>query len=217
MKIKDIIQNDRPRERFLNFGPTSLSNAELLAIIIGTGSKEINAIETSNEIIKTIGLEKIKNATIYELTKIKGIGKIKAIKLKCIFEILKRTQKKEDQPKIICSAKDVYNYFKDDLLGKKKEYFYTLLLNSRNEIIKKDLVSIGTLNMSVVHPREVFKNAIKESANSIILVHNHPSNSGEPSTEDITTTQEIVKAGNLLQIKVLDHVIIHDNGWNSII
>jgi DNA repair protein RadC len=186
MRIKDISKENRPRERFLKSGAASVSDAELLAIILQTGTKDENAIDISNRLISKYGLDTLSELSLNELQEIKGIGPAKAMQIMAL------------------------------LKDKKKEHFYALLLDSKNKIIKKDLVSVGTLDNSLVHPREVFKEAIKNSAAGVILVHNHPSGDPEPSENDVEITQKIAKAGNILNIKVLDHVIIAEKGWDNI-
>lgn len=218
MRIKDISKENRPRERFLKSGAGSLSDAELLAVILQKGTKEENVIDMSNRLISKYGLDKLSDLSLNELQEIKGIGPAKAMQIKALFEFSKRHSKAVKTKEIVTIEKpeDVYNYFVDELKDKKKEHFYALLLDSKNKIIKKDLVSVGTLDSSLVHPREVFKEAIKNSAAGIILVHNHPSGDPEPSENDVEITQKIAKAGNLLNIKILDHVIIAEKGWNNI-
>lgn len=217
-RIKDISQAERPREKLERYGPDSLSNDELLALIIRTGNQKENAIEMSNRLIKEYGLDKLSECSLNELQEIKGIGLAKACQIIALFEFNKRHNLAVKTKEIVTIEKpeDVYNYFVDELKDKKKEHFYALLLDSKNKIIKKDLISVGTLDSSLVHPREVFKEAIKNSAAGVILVHNHPSGDPEPSENDVEITQKIAKAGNLLNIKVLDHVIIAEKGWDNI-
>lgn len=217
MKLKELSVDNRPRERFIRFGCDALSNSELLAIILQSGTYNTNVLDLSNKILSEHTLEKLSELSITELQKTNGIGIVKAMQIKSIFELNKRLNQDRKKVKIIKNSKDVYNYFSDELEKKKQEYFYTLLLNSRNEIIKKELVSIGILNASLIHPREVFKAAIKESANSVILVHNHPSGDPNASEEDIVVTRELSKAGELVGIKVLDHVIVYDGGFSNIL
>lgn len=209
--------DNRPRERFIRFGCEALSNSELLAIILQNGTFNTNALDVSNKILSEYSLEKLPGLSIKELQRIKGIGIVKAMQIRSIFELNKRLNHEIKKINIVKNAKDVYNYFSDELFQKKQEYFYTLLLNSRNEIIKKELISIGILNASLIHPREVFKSAIKESANAIILVHNHPSGDPNASEEDIIVTRELINAGDIVGIKVLDHVIVYDGGYSNII
>ncbi len=216
MNIKEIPLESRPRERMKQVGIEALSNAELLAIVLRTGTRQENVVEMCNRILSKHSLSELSELSLKELQEIKGVGESKAMQIKAIFEINKRKKQNENKVQKIRNAEDVFNYFREELENKKKEYFYALLLDSKNKIIKKELVSIGTLDSSLVHPREIFKGAIKNSAASIILVHNHPSGDPEPSQQDIEVTKEIVKAGQVLNIKVLDHVIIGKNRWSNI-
>ncbi len=214
MKIAEISPENRPRERLKRDGIETLSNAEILAIILQKGNRKENVIDMSNRLISTYSINKLSNCSLQELQQINGIGEVKAMQIQAVFELQKRTQ--TDRTKtIIKSAKDVYEYCKPKIGDKLKEYFMILLLDTKNKIIKDETISIGTLNSSIIHPREVFKTAIKESANSIILVHNHPSGDPEPSQEDEEITKELTKAGELIGIKVLDHVIIGKDEWYS--
>ena len=208
MRIKDISIENRPMERLEKKGASTLSDAELLAVILKTGNKEENVIDMSNRLISKYGIGKLSNCSLTELQEIKGIGKVKASQILALFEFNKRHSLSKLDSKPIKSAKDVYDYCSPKLSSSDKEHFMILHLNSRNKIIKEEVVSIGTLNGSLIHPREVFKSAIKESANSIILVHNHPSGDPEPSVEDEQITEKLFKSGEILNIKVLDHVII---------
>ncbi len=217
IKIKDYPKESQPRERLLKYGPQVLSDAELLAVILEKGSKEINAIDMCNHLISKFGITRLSELSLLELQSIRGIGPAKAMQIISLFEFNKRHSKavKMEGNEFVHSAKEVYNIFFDKLKNKKREHFYTLLLDSKNSVIKEELISIGTLNASLVHPREVFKPAIRNSANSIILVHNHPSGSKEFSDEDIKVTHKLIEAGKLLKIKVLDHIIITNKGFSS--
>jgi DNA repair protein RadC len=217
-RIKDISQDERPREKLERYGPDSLSNDELLALILRTGHQKENAIEMSNRLINEYGLDKLSDLALNELQEIKGIGFAKACQIIALFEFNKRhaISKRDDKP--IKCAKDVYEYAQPLLSGKDKEHFMILHLDSKSRVIKDEIISIGTLNASLVHPREVFKSAIKESANAIVLVHNHPSGDYTPSQEDKEITERLFEAGEVLNIKVLDHVIIGKEGywsWNE--
>lgn len=217
IKIKDLELKDRPREKLELFGSKYLSDEELLAIIIGTGSKNLNAIELANEVmLKIKNQSDFMDISISELMQINGIGLSKASKIIAALELafrlnLRKTMKVE----VVNSPEIVANLFMYELKNKLKENFYILLLNTKNGIISRELISQGTLNGSLIHPREVFKPAIKKSANSIILVHNHPSGNTKPSEDDILITNRLVKAGNILGIKVLDHLIIGDGDFFS--
>jgi DNA repair protein RadC len=208
MKILDIPKQNRPRERFLKLGPEALSDAELFAILLRTGTKGENIIEVSNRLIAEYGLDKLFDCSLKELQEINGIGPSKAMQILTIAEIQKRINQSQKPIKKISCAEDVFNYFKDKLADKKEEHFYVLMLNNQNNIIAEHEVSKGILDASIIHPREVFKPAIKNSAAKIILVHNHPSGNPEPSGEDLDITERLVSAGEELGIKVLDFVII---------
>ena len=219
MKIKDLPEQNRPRERFLKHGPEALSDSELFAIILRTGSPNENVVDMSNRLIREYNLNKLFECSLKELQEIKGISPSKAMQILAMAELgkrynqLKQTENK-DQRKVSC-AKDVFDYFHERLKDKKQEYFYVLMLNSQNNIIGEHLISKGILDASILHPREVFKPAIKDSASKIILVHNHPSGDPNPSQEDLDITAKIIKAGEDIGIKVLDHIIIGRNDhWN---
>jgi DNA repair protein RadC len=208
MRIKDISKENRPRERLERYGVGSLSDAELLAVILKIGNKTENVIDMCNRLISKYGIDKLSSCSLKELQEIKGIGKAKACQILALFEFNKRHNIAKKNGKPIKSAKDVYEYVAPKLAGLTKEIFMVLHLDSKNRIIKEETVSIGTLTASLIHPREVFKSAIKESANSIILLHNHPSGDPAPSQEDEEITERLFDAGELLGIKVLDHVIV---------
>lgn len=215
MKIKDIPWWNRPSVKLEKEGEGKLNPAELLSLILWSGNKDENAIDMSNRLLSKYSFSKLSNLSLTELEN--EVDKVKALKIKAMFEIFRITDKIERKgfkPAISC-AEDVYNYFIDELKDKKKEYLYTLMLDSRNNIIKHELISVGTLDSSLVHPREVFKVAIKESAFAIMLIHNHPSGDPKPSEEDIKITKQIMEAGKLLNIIVLDHIIIGEGSyWN---
>jgi DNA repair protein RadC len=215
MRIKDIPENNRPRERFVSKGADALSDAELLAIILQKGNKEENVIDMSNRLLSKYGIDKLSDLSLTELQQIKGIGPAKAMQIKALFEFNKRYNISKTNGKPITCAKDVFEYASPKLSGLDKEHFMVILLDSKNKVIKDEVVSVGTLNSSIIHPREVFKTAIRESANAIILVHNHPSGDPTPSEEDEEITNLLVKAGKLLSISVLDHVIIGRDKWYS--
>jgi len=215
MKIKDIPKEGRPRERFLKHGPETLSDAELFAIILRTGFIGENVMEMSNRLIAEYGLDKLFECSLKELQKIKGIGPGKAMQILTIAELQKRINQSKKPIKKISCAQDVFNYFHERLKDKKEEHFYVLMLNTQNCIIGEQLISKGILDASIIHPREIFKPAIKNSASKIILVHNHPSGDPKPSAEDEEITRRLVKSGEELEIKVLDSVIIGDGKWWS--
>ncbi len=215
--IKNWPDSEKPRERLLSKGQEYLSDAELLAIIIGGGSFGMNAVETGRALLKKYEtLEKIGVAAPAELMSIKGIGPTKASKLLATFEISRRLATKNTAPGFrVLSSKNVFEFLRGKLSGQKKEFFYTLLLNGKNRILKCENISIGSLTTSIVHPRESFLPAIKYSAAAVIFVHNHPSGDPTPSQEDRLITRRLFEAGEILGIKVLDHVIIGDNNYYS--
>jgi DNA repair protein RadC len=214
MRIKDIPWYNRPGIRLKKKGPDALSDAELFAIVIGRGSRSENAVDLSNRILKSFNFDKLSVLSFHEL-KTEFKDQVPAMKVVAMFEIFRRTSKLESKGfKVkIKNAEDVYNYFKDTLANKNKEHFIALFLDTKNRIIGEEVVSVGTLNSSIIHPREVFSPAIKASANAIVLVHNHPSGDCKPSKEDEEVTKMLNEAGKILGIKVLDHVIVGKDGF----
>ena len=215
MKIKDIPKDGRLRERFLKHGPEALSDAELFAILLRTGSMGENVVDMSNRLIAGYGLDKLFDCSLKELQEIKGIGPSKAMQILAMSEILKRIHLSEHSIKKISCAEDVFNLMHDKLKDKKEEHFYVLMLNNQNNIIAEQEISKGILDASIIHPREVFRPAIKNSASKIILVHNHPSGNPEPSEEDLEITKRLASSGEELGIKILDHVIVGREKWWS--
>ncbi|HLD97454.1 MAG TPA: DNA repair protein RadC [Candidatus Nanoarchaeia archaeon] len=215
MKLLEIPLENRPRERFQKLGPAALSDAELLAIMLQKGTADENVIDISNRLISEYGLAKLPELSLKELQQISGIGPVKAIQLKAVFELNRRVSLAKNEKVIIKNAKDAFSYASGRLLSNDKEQFMVILLNSKNRIIKDEVVSVGTLNASLIHSREVFKSAIKESANAIIIAHNHPSGDPTPSEEDAIITNSLVDAGELLNIKLVDHVILGKNSYYS--
>ena len=218
LKIKDIPINERPRERLINNGVDKLNNEELLALLLKTGTKNMSAKNLANLILKKIGdIKNLKNITYNDLLKIDGIGSAKACDILAAIELGKRINKEvvSINNLKITSTEMVYKYYKDIIGDKKQEYFYCIYLDNKKKIIKDKLLFIGTINYSIVHPREVFKEAYLLSASSIICVHNHPSGNLEPSNEDINLTNRLKEIGNLLGINVIDHVIITYDSYYS--
>jgi len=212
MRIKDIPLENRPRERMKKLGLSSLSDAEVLALILQKGTRSDNVIDMSNKLIAKYGLEKLSSLSLTELSAINGIGEAKATQVLAAFEISRRIPL-FNGTKITC-AKDVFEKYKY-LSDLKQEKFMVLILDTKNKIIREEVVSVGTLDSALIHPREIFKSAIKESANAIIVVHNHPSGDCSPSEEDIKITSKISAAGETLGIKMLDHVIVgFENYWS---
>lgn len=217
--IKEMPEWERPREKLLKYGVHVLSNAELLAIILSTGTKEMSAIDLANNIINSSkeGLRRLANCTIEELSSIKGVGLAKSSQIIAAIELGKRialTTKANNYK--IKSPDDVSHLLMEEMRYLQKEFFNIILLNTKNEVIAVENISIGSINASIVHPREVFVRAIKRTSSSIILVHNHPSGDPHPSKEDINITKRLVEAGKLIGIEVLDHIIIGDNVYVSL-
>ena len=216
MRMKDIPWFNHPWTKLKRKGPQSLDDAELLSIILLRGNKQENVLELSNKILSKHNLHHFTNCGMKELKELLGED-VKVYQILALGELFKRYGKLKSKgfSTTIEDAKDVFNIFHEELKSKKKEHLYALLLDSKNRIIKTELISVGTLNQSFAHPREVFVKAIKESANSIILVHNHPSGDPNPSKDDVVITKKLIKSGNLLGIKVLDHIIIgRDKYWS---
>jgi DNA repair protein RadC len=216
--VRDLPPSERPRERFLKFGIEALSMQELLALILGRGIKGESVLATSQNLLAQLGsLKNIANASISDLTKIKGIGLAKAAQIKAAFELGRRleTFSEHISQEKIKTPEDVIKSVKNKLKGKKKEHFIVLSLDTRNHLIDTQIISIGSLDSSIVHPREVFKEAISASAASVIFIHNHPSGDPEPSEDDIKLTKRLIEVGEILGIEVLDHIIICDNIYLS--
>ncbi len=218
MTLKDLPQAERPRERLIRYGPDKLSLTELLAIVIGKGTLGEPVSVLSSRLLSKFGdLNRLEEASIEELTKIKGIGRAKATQIKAALELGKRLFSQEEiKGKTIQTAEDVYKLMRAELKNKKKEHFNLVLLNTRNQLIRKVSVSKGTLNASLIHPREVFKFALSHSAASVILVHNHPSGDPKPSDDDIKITKRLIEAGKIMGIEVHDHVILAGNKYTSL-
>lgn len=215
--IKSIPMEERPQEKLLKYGAGSLSNSELLAVILRTGSKNENVIMLSQRILKEDGkgLRNIAEGTLDKFKTYKGISNVKAAKLLALAEISKRISTLKLEKIKISSPNDAAVVMMEEMRYYKKEYFKIILLDTKNNIIRVSEISVGSLNSSIVHPREVFREAIENSSSSIILVHNHPSGETEPSHEDIILTNRLVECGKILGIRVIDHIIIGDGIFYS--
>ncbi|MEN1762066.1 RadC family protein [Anoxynatronum sibiricum] len=213
--IKKMPASERPRERMQSAGAHVLSNPELLGIILSSGTQDVSAVELGRRILchhPNEGIAFLRNTTINELCEIKGIGTAKACQIMAAVELGKRISLREQNQRYkIKSPEDISRLLMDDLRFLQKEKFCILLLNTKHEVLKIEEISVGSLNASIVHPREVFLPAIKNSCAAIALVHNHPSGDPSPSKEDIQITNRLIEAGKLLGISVIDHVIIGDN------
>jgi len=215
--IKDIKKEERPRERLISYGASSLSNEELLAILLKTGTKSCSVKELAHQVLNMVNnIEELKDITINRLSSIKGIGQVKAIELIAMIELGRRIylERKLDRNKL-STPNDIYLGNKHLFLGKKQEYFYCLYLNNKNELIERRLLFMGTVNRSVVHPREVFKYAYLSSESGIVCMHNHPSGDVSPSRDDIMFTKALVETGRVQGIPVLDHIIMGDDNYYS--
>ena len=218
MIIKDMPERERPVEKTLEYGIDTLSNAELLAVLLGSsGLKNKSAVALAEEIITSgNGLAFLAECSPEELMKIQGIGEKKAARLLAAAELGKRISRLSVKPgQIISSSSDIADIFMDELKFQKQEYLKVLLLNAQGGIISTRTVTMGTLTESLVHPREVFKEAVKRSAAAIAIVHNHPSGDNRPSEYDRNVTLRIAEAGELMGIKLVDHIIVGDKGYFS--
>lgn len=222
LKIKDLPMNERPYEKLEKYGAEALSDAELLAIIIKTGTKNETSVSLAQRILakdeEGKGIAALHDFSLEQLRTINGIGKVKAIQIKAVMELSKRIAStfRKNGKITIRSSSDVSRLLMEDMRHLKKEVFKVLLLNTKNHLMKQMNISVGSLNASIVHPREVFSEAVKTGCSSIIFVHNHPSGDPEPSLEDIDTTRKLVGAGEILGIKVLDHIIIGNGIYVSL-
>ena len=219
LKVKDLPLDDRPREKLILRGSQNLSDAELIAILLRTGTKGKSVIEVAQTLIAEKNLSMLASNSVEAFTKSIGIGKDKAATLVAAFELARRIKASEkwySTKKITC-PEDIAEIFIPLLRDEIKEQFIAVCLNSSNQIIKYEVISVGNLNSSIVHPREVFKVAIDNNSASIFLIHNHPSGNLEPSREDIAITKRLVEAGNIFDIKVLDHIIIAGDNFTSMV
>lgn len=221
LRIKDLPIEERPYEKLEKYGPDMLSNAELMAIIIRTGTKTETSVELAQRILKQYagddGLAFLHDISLEELKKIRGIGRVKAIQLKAVIQLAKRIASSRNHNRLcISSPSDVSKLVMEEMRYLKQECFRIIMLNVKNRILKQMDITIGTLNASIVHPRDVFCEPIRCKCASIILVHNHPSGDPSPSQEDIEVTKRIVESGRILGIQVLDHIIIGDGRYASL-
>ena len=217
--IKEWPEDERPRERLLKHGASAMSDAQLLAIILRTGGGGRSALDIGMDLLSTFrSFRELEQASLPEVSAIKGIGTAKAAQIKAAIEIGKRLYH-EPSPKgpAFSSGQDVYHYFYPRMQGLRKEVFYCILLDVKNRLIRDLKISEGTLTASLIHPRESFRDAIKESAASILFIHNHPSGDPTPSREDVAITKKLEDAGNTVGIKVLDHIIIAEGGYSSML
>jgi DNA repair protein RadC len=215
LTIRDLPRVERPREKLLKYGAGRLSEAELLAILLGTGRKGESFLLVARKLLKAAPFEKLPFLTPEEFRKVSGIGPAKACELLASIELGKRLfQNKKVIISQLLKPQDVFDSLKDISLSK-KEHFLVFFLDSRNQQIHREIISVGTINASLVHPREVFEPAIKHLAVQVILAHNHPSGDLEPSEEDLAVNKRLADAGKLLGIEVLDHIIVTKDSFSS--
>ncbi len=213
MKIKDLPKIDRPREKLEKYGPERLSDSELLAILLRTGGKGINVVELSNKILKKFSGVGLAKASVKELKSTFGLGAAKACEIVACFELGRRLLQNK-QSVLLLTPKDVWDELKD-IRDNKKEHFVIFFLDSRNQEIKREIISVGSLNANLVHPREVFEPAVRHLAAQVIIAHNHPAGDPEPSEDDLVTTKQLTEAGKILDIEVVDHIIVTKSNYFS--
>lgn len=211
--IKELPKVERPREKLIRYGPEKLSNSELLAIILRSGTKEENVIELANKILKRFNTNELPNLTFADLKDHPGLGPAKACEIVACFELGKRLLK-DKKAQIYLKPKEIWEELKD-LRDHKKEHFVIFYLDSRNQEIKREIISVGSLNANLVHPREVFEPAVRHLAAQIVLAHNHPSGDPEPSEDDLEITKRLIESGKVLGIEVVDHIIVTKTGFIS--
>jgi len=218
LMIRDVHEADRPRERLIRQGAASLSNQELIAILLRTGTKQESVLHLANRVLTYFEqLHELKTATIEEMTAVKGIGVAKGVQLLAAIELGRRlSQQQTDGKFTVRSPKDAATYLMADMTSLKQENFVVLFMNVKNQVLHRQTIFIGSLNASIVHPREIFREAVKRSAASIICAHNHPSGNPAPSPEDIEVTKRLQDAGQIMGIELLDHVIIGDHQFISL-
>lgn len=217
MKIKDLPNNEKPRERMMLYGAENLSNADLISIVLSSGTKDMSVKEISDNVLKTIGnINNLSNIGIRELSKIRGIGEVKAITLLAAIELGKRVTNKEISLNMkLNNSSIVHEHFKTLFKNLKQEKFIAIYLDNKKRLISYKTLFIGTLNQSIVHPREIYNEAIKLNACTIICIHNHPSMILEPSKEDIDFTEKLIKTGNIIGIPLIDHIITNGEEYFS--
>ncbi|WP_026671470.1 RadC family protein [Alkalihalobacterium bogoriense] len=218
LMIRDVPVSERPRERLIHDGARFLSNQELLAIMLRSGTKQESVLQLAQRVLQAFdGLALLKEATIQELVQIRGIGMAKAVEICAALELGRRISNLQTEERVIIrSPEDVARYVMEDMRSLTQEHFVCLYLNTKNHVIHRQTVFIGSLNASLVHPREVYKEAFRRSAASIICLHNHPSGDPGPSREDIEVTKRLNECGKLLGIELMDHIIIGDRKFVSL-
>jgi len=214
--VGDLPRVDRPREKLIQKGSSALNDAELLAVIIGRGTRGIGVLEIAREILNSCGSTGLSSISLSDLETIRGVGIAKACQVLACVELGRRAFCADDGLSALVKQPEDAAALARELSTARKEHFCTLYLDTRNRLIKKETISIGTLNASLVHPREVFQPAVECSAASVILIHNHPSGDAEPSREDLLLTKRLVAAGEIMGIEVLDHIIVARRSFVSL-
>ncbi|MEW6307645.1 MAG: DNA repair protein RadC [Bacillota bacterium] len=218
LRLADLPTEERPRERLLAYGAEALSNTELLALLIGGGVAGQNALDLAARVL-VLGqgsLRQLRSLSVEELSAVKGIGEARAARLKAAVELGRRVAAGEGRRPIVKCPGDAHDVVKEDLKYQDREHFRIIMLNTKHHVLCTEVVSIGSLASSIVHPREIFKTAIRRNAAAVILAHNHPSGDPTPSPEDLEVTRRLTEAGSLLGIEVLDHIIVGDNSYTSL-
>lgn len=218
VRVREMPKEERPRERMLAQGTDAMSNAELLAILLRTGNRGVSAVDLADRLLSRFGgIRELLEAELQELTDMPGIGLAKATQVKAAIEFGRRVARmsREARP-LLTTPQEVADYMMDRLRFQLKEHFVTLHLDTKGRLIGEEIVSIGSLNAAIAHPREIFKTAIKKSAAAIICLHNHPSGDPTPSYEDIELTRRLVEAGQILGVEVIDHIVIGENCYLSL-
>ncbi|MFD2829699.1 RadC family protein [Corticicoccus populi] len=218
LMIKEMHSSDKPRERLMIYGPDKLTNQELLGIIINSGSKDASSLTLASRIIKDMkSIRELRDVTLQELMSVKGIGEAKAVTILSVIELAVRMHSHSLEEEVyIKSPEDVSNLLMEQMRYYQQEHFVVLFLSTKNMVIHQETMFKGSLNTSIVHPREIYKSAVKRSAAAIICVHNHPSGDPAPSKEDIEVTKRLVECGELIGVDFLDHIIIGSGRYLSL-
>lgn len=212
--IDDLADGERPRERLLESGPGVLTDADLVAVLLGTGGPGEGILQLSARVVSAIPLRQLQRVPVEELLQVRGMGKARAARLLAAAELGRRLWPDGEQAPLVRGPETVFDLTRD-IRGTNREHFVGFYLNSRNQLLRREIISIGSLNASIVHPREVYQPAIAVSAASVILAHNHPSGDPTPSEEDLAITRRLVEAGRILGIDVLDHVVVAKDAYAS--
>jgi DNA repair protein RadC len=212
--IHDLDEGERPRERLLELGPGVLSDADLVAVLFGTGCAGAGVLETSSRVVASVNVRRLHQVALEDLLAVRGMGKARAAQLLAAAELGRRLWPDGEAPPLVRGPESIYELTRD-IRGTNREHFVGFYLNSRNQVLRREIISIGSLNASIVHPREVFLPAVAMSAASVILAHNHPSGDPTPSEEDLAITRRLVEAGRLLGIELVDHVVVAREAYAS--